>query len=1255
MKNKTNPEYRQKKQTNGQPQLGIIESKRMAAVLLVILTAGALFAWWIGVRTNNEMRADLLNRARLVAQAVNVERVKSLSGTEADLVTPEYRGLKEQLAANRSVNPQCRFIYLMGRKPDGAVFIFVDSEPVGLKDYSPPGQVYAEAPEDIRRVFDAKAAVVEGPFHDRWGEWVSALVPLIDPQTGAVVTVLGMDIDAHTWKWDVASRAILPVGLMLVLIIAMATAFISARRVEGSAKPVLRRLMPPLAVTVILLMAGAGVLLWQQHQQRIAGEIKARIAEVSREMRMDIANQAGGLSMALRPIAADATVQKALREGNANRLLAAWWPVFEMLQSESNVTHFYFLDKNRVCLLRVHKPEKRGDLINRFTALEAERTGKTASGIELGPLGTFTLRAVQPVFEGGSLIGYVELGKEIEDILRGRLAPGLDVAVVIRKEHLNRQSWEDGMRMLGRAADWDRLPRSAVIFSSQGRLPDAFASWADNIAGDPDLGKTDREITFDGKDWRVSAAPLQDASGREVGNLLVMCGISAEKETFLRLLVLGGTAGAVLLAMLLGFIYVLLHRTDQGLLAQQAALRESEIRMRSITDSAHDAILMMDPEGRVSYWNMAAERILGYTNSEATGQDLHSLIAPPRYHEAHQAAFPAFRQTGQGAAVGKTLDLSARRKDGQEISVQLSLSAIQINGEWNAVGLLRDITERKRAEEELRETNRQLETATARANEMAVQAEMASIAKSEFLANMSHEIRTPMNAIIGMADLLWDSSLTTEQRQYVQIFRSAGENLLTLINDILDLSKVESGQLSLEYIPYDLFDILDKTCEVISLRAHSRNLELACRISPHVPQRIQGDPTRLRQVLTNILGNAVKFTEVGEIVLTVLPTEGEDSLKSPQYLQFSVRDTGIGIPADKLDAIFEKFTQSDSSITRKYEGTGLGLSISRRLVELMGGRIWVESRPGEGSTFFFTIPSEAAPPEENQETVFMPETGLKGLNILVVDDNVTNRLILRETLAQWGCLVTEAADGFEGLTALNKAKEEGTPFHVALLDSRMPGMDGFTLAEEIRSKPDLVALSIMMLTSENRSGDRRRAKALGMTEYLIKPVKRQALKDALLAALGRDEILCKPQAPLDKPLPEDRRHLRLLLVEDSEDNRFLVQAYLKKTSYLIDTAENGQIAVEKFLSDAYDLILMDMQMPVMDGYTATREIRRREREEGRERTPIIALTAHALKDDLQKSLDAGCDAHLTKPISKQVLLEAIQKFSVPGTVPGEMS
>ncbi len=937
-------------------------------------------------------------------------------------------------------------------------------------------------------------------------------------------------------------------------------------------------------------------------------------------------------------------------------------------------------------------------------------------------------------------------------------------------------------------------------------------------------------------------------------------------------------------------------------------LRESEERARAITNSARDAIIVIDNNGNVSFWNPAAERILGYTASEVIGINLHELIAPQRFLPEYRAAFPEFKKNGKGNAIGKTLELVALRKDGQEIDITLSLSAVNIKGTWNAIGVIqditerkkaeralaeseeryrfitnntadhiwtmdlslhfiysspaitkilgytvdelkalkldqlftpeslaavteaimeeleidkdthtdmnrirtfqsehyhkngtliwiessltfirdaymkpigvlgvsRDITERKKAEEALKETrdylnnlityanapiiiwnpdftitrfnhafermsgmeakdvlgkkldilfpkeskedsiskirmalagefwesveipilrkdgivrtalwnsaniygvngknlvstiaqgyditerkqaekelidiNRQLKEAIALANNMAAQAKMANEAKSDFLANISHEIRTPMNAIIGMADLLWDSQLTTDQRQYVQIFRSAGENLLTLINDILDLSKIESGQMNIEHINFDLIDIIENTCEVMALRAQSKNLELICHITPDVPQHIHGDPTRLRQVLINILGNAVKFTEKGEIILTVLPVKQDVPEKKPAFLQFSVLDTGIGIPAEKLDAIFEKFTQSDTSITRKYEGTGLGLSISKQLIEMMGGRIWVQSRKGEGSTFYFTITLEEASPEEERKPALVSESNLQGLKILIVDDNATNRLILREILTQWGCSVTETTKGKDALKELEKAKKKGQFFNVAILDGQMPEMDGFSLAQKIRSNPDFTAMNILMLSSERRSSNRIKLKADDVMAYLIKPVKRDALRNALQVAVDREEILREAKMPpvSEEPPEEESSRLHILLVDDSEDNRFLVQAYLKNTSYKLDTAENGQMAIEKFQSNVYDIILMDVQMPVMDGYNATRQIRTLERKNKSKSTPIIAMTAHALKEDEQKSLDAGCDAHLTKPIRKPILLETIQKFT----------
>lgn len=710
----------------------------------------------------------------------------------------------------------------------------------------------------------------------------------------------------------------------------------------------------------------------------------------------------------------------------------------------------------------------------------------------------------------------------------------------------------------------------------------------------------------------------------------------------------------------LGAAFNRMSRTIADRVKELTAAKEiaeaSEKRLRSITTSANDAIIMMNAQGSISYWNPAAERILGYRPDEAVGQNLHNLLAPERYIAEHQAAFPIYQKTGRGNAIGKTLELYAKRKNGEEIAIALSLSAVFLNGEWNAVGILRDVSELKRYEAELRSAkeaaevlNTRLEESVLEARRLATEAEKANAAKSEFLASMSHEIRTPMNAIIGMADLLWESPLNTDQKQYVRIFKSAGENLLNLINDILDISKVESGQLKLDIITFDLANLMENTCEIMAIRAHEKGLELTCVLPPDIPYLLNGDPVRLRQVLINLIGNAIKFTEQGEIVVSVKDVSPDREQRNEDttqglLLQFSVSDSGIGIAEDKLEAVFDKFTQADSSLTRKYEGSGLGLTISRQLVMLMGGRIWVDSRAGMGSTFYFTA-AFSIQPEFSEFADQSPTIDLNGLRTLVIDDNATNRLILREMLGRWGAVVTEVDNGASGISALQHAQETGQAYALVLLDSRMPDMNGFAVAKAIREDPALVGVTIAMLTSESRSGDIDRSQDLGLAAYLIKPIKRSALQEAIQSILKgkeseRDAVQISP--PVSAMAERGRV---ILLVEDSDDNRLLIQAYMKKTPHVIDIAENGKIAVDKFKNGLYDIVLMDMQMPVMDGYTATQIIRAWEQEQRRPATPIIALTAYALKDDERKSIEAGCTAHLTKPIKKDLLLETIREWT----------
>ncbi|PYU30389.1 MAG: diguanylate cyclase [Acidobacteria bacterium] len=685
-----------------------------------------------------------------------------------------------------------------------------------------------------------------------------------------------------------------------------------------------------------------------------------------------------------------------------------------------------------------------------------------------------------------------------------------------------------------------------------------------------------------------------------------------------------GMAGIIIVTFMVLGLTVLTSLVDRGFSAQALELESSEERSRQILETALDAFVGMDSRGIIVDWNAQAVATFGWSREEALGQSLSRMIIPERYRAAHEKGFQHFLVSGEGPLINKRSEFTALHRDGHEFQVELTISVMQTGGTLLFAAFVRDITERKQSEQALRDAKEA--------------AEAANETKSIFLATMSHEIRTPMNGILGMTELVLDTDLTTEQRDNLGLVRLSAESLLSIINDILDFSKIEAGKLEFESIPFDLRQSLGEIMKSLSFRAHQKGLELIYDVQPDVPEALIGDPGRIRQVLINLVGNAIKFTEQGEVFINVEEESHEDAITC---LHFIVKDTGVGIPAEMQGKIFEAFSQADGSMARRYGGTGLGLTICTRLVKVMGGGIWVESQPGQGSMFHFTLRLAVQDKPSLGSVALKPEQ-LRDLHALIVDDNFTNRRVLNGMLSRCGMKPTAVEGGRAALQALEVAKSTGRPFPLILLDGQMPEMDGFTLAETIKKDPELVGATIMMLTSAGQLGDAARCRELGISAYLVKPIRQGELLQAICNVLN---LPTQKKAPLvtRHMLREARSRSRVLLAEDNAVNQILALRLLEKRGCIVSVAGDGRQALAALEKEDFDIVLMDVQMPEMDGFEATVAIRERERSTGKH-IPIIAMTAHALKGDEERCLSAGMDAYITKPIRTHELFATIERL-----------
>ncbi len=1063
------------------------------------------------------------------------------------------------------------------------------------------------------------------------------------------------------------------------------------------------RILWPSALALALLLLACSLAFYRHARTDLVRQAQDKALHVSKLLAGDLDKNARLMGSLLNFLAEDPCLRESFEARERDRLLACAAPRFEALGARHGITHLYFHDTQGVNWLRVHSPALHGDRIDRATLRQTMETGAPAHGIEIGPLGAFTLRVTAPWRIGGRLVGYLEIGEEVDRLVpRIKDLLGVDLMVLVPKSLLNRDSWTQDRTARGEDADWGRLPDRVVTRATLDLTAGPIAA---ALAELPRKGEDAKELNLGGRRFYGQLLPLDNPRGEEVGQVLVLDDITAAlNRVYEHLAVLAALAigfGTLLLSgywAYLGRIQGTLSRLyddlqatidrqrakEARLLAEERVLSEASARREQ--SMAEEQVLgtllrlALNESETLSYLESSLDTLLGsvswlplqpragfLTAKEENGNATLNLAAA-RNLSTHQidacAAIPFGTCLCGTAAANRTIVHS----DGVDPRHTRCLSEDRDHGHYVVpiqngdrvlgVLVLYLTPGHKTAERGLRFLGRVADVLSVgisrrqAAEELRIardDAESASRAKSEFLASMSHEIRTPMNGVLGMADLLADMPLEQEQRELVETIKKSGLALLTVINDILDFSKIEAGRLELEPISFDLGNAAHEVTLLLAARAEQKGLELILHYHADCPRYLVGDPGRIRQILLNLAGNAVKFTERGHVLIDIrwLADAG-----GPARIHVRVEDTGIGIEPEVVSRLFESFVQADTSTTRRFGGTGLGLAICRRLVQIMGGEIGVESRPGAGSCFWFTLPLPMAEPPPAPP----PSMDLSGLHALIVEDNPINQRVYQEQLRSFGMRTEVVGEPRQALDRIRAAAAAGDPFRIGLLDYMMPGMDGEQVARQILADPAFASLPLVLLTSSGQRGDSERLQRAGFSAYLVKPVLIDTLRQCLARILVRDAESSDRAGPrrletshsvsesvgaADAAAVAPRYAGRVLLAEDNLINRKVALGMLRKLGIEADTAEDGRETVERCRLSRYDLVLMDCQMPVLDGFDATRSIRDLG---GDHRPTIVALTANAMESDRERCLAAGMDDYISKPFRQKDLAAAFERW-----------